>query len=1199
MRTSEHMTRRRRTGAALLVVTTVLSMMALTPPASAAPVPPRYPLSILAGTGTSGTPTAGTATSSRLNEPMGVAVDSSGNVYIADRANHRVEKVTSGGTLSVFAGTSSGGAPTAGAATSSRLNNPSGVAVDSSGNVYIADTYNHRVEKVTPEGVLSIIAGTGTSGAPTAGTATSSRLNQPMGVAVDSSGNVYIADSANHRIEKVTPEGVLSIIAGSGSSGAPTAGTATSSALNTPTGVAVDSSGNVYIADSGNNQVEKVTSGGTLSVFAGTGSAGAPTAGAATSSALWNPSGVAVDSSGNVYIADRDSPRVEKVTSGGTLSVFAGTGVPGTPTAGAATSSKLDTPAGVAVDSSGNVYIANRYAHIVAKVSVGSTISIPGAPTSPVASTTSFSSRGGSASVSFTAPGSDGGSPVINYRVTATDVTNAGRGGQTATGTSSPVSIGGLTVGDSYTFTVAATNGDASYYGAESTATSSIVVVAPTQGDGKLLLTAGIPGTSGYATPGVALATSLNYPGGVAVGSDGTVYINTSYTGGGIYKLGSDGMLTRFAGDDSGSCPTGAGPALSAKLPNSGTAVTMAVDSHGNLYVPLPLFSCPMVVKITPAGALSIVAGTGVSGAPTEGTATSSKLSGPKGVAVDSADNVYITDSSNRVVKVTAAGQLSFFAGTGVSGTATAGAASSSKLNGPTGIAVDSADNVYIADSGNYRVEKVTPAGQLSFYAGTGVQGASTEGAATSSRLGNPIGLAIDPSGNLFIGDDYYLSYRVSKVTPAGQLSFYAGNGSGGLSTFGSSATSTPVEHPASLAAASNGDLYMVEFYKGVVAMVMAAAAPSAPAAPTSLVATPGNGSASIAFTAGSDGGAAITNYKYSTDNGVNWTTRSPSATTSPISITGLTNGTTYNVKFRAVNTAGDGAVSDAVSVTPRTVPAAPSVTVVAPGNGSASIAFTAGSDGGAAITNYKYSIDNGVNWITRPAPSTSSPLVITGLTNGTTYFVQLRAVNAAGDGTASTAVPVGPRTTPAAPSVTSVTAGNGSASVAFTPGSNGGVAVSKFQYRVGAGSWVDAGTSSPIAVTGLTNYTTYSIQVRAMNIAGGGAASTAVSVRPKASGPSIGVAYSSGKNGAFVGFTFVRPTGSTLVGFTVRAYTKGTSTLVSSCQILANGRSCYIGSLVSGTEYDIRAQGYFRLPGSSAVRETFESATSRVRVNN
>ena len=135
--------------------------------------------------------------------------------------------------------------------------------------------------------------------------------------------------------------------------------------------------------------------------------------------------------------------------------------------------------------------------------------------------------------------------------------------------------------------------------------------------------------------------------------------------------------------------------------------------------------------------------------------------------------------------------------------------------------------------------------------------------------------------------------------------------------------------------------------------------------------------------------------------------------------------------------------------------------------------------------------------------------------------------------------------------------------------------------------------------MSGLTNYTTYSIQVRAMNIAGGGAASTAVSVRPKASGPSIGVAYSSGRNGVQVGFAFVRPTGSTLVGFTVRAYTKGTSTVISSCQILANGRSCYIGSLTSGTEYDIRAQGYFRLLGESTVRETLESATSRVRVNN
>jgi len=162
------------------------------------------------------------------------------------------------GTLSIFAGTGNGGTPTAGPATGSALQGPAGVATDPAGNVYIADTFNNLVEKVTPTGTLSIFAGTGYGGTPTPGPATSSDLSVPCGVTVDSSGNVYIADTFNNLVEKVTQGGTLSIIAGTGNQGAPTAGPATSSALFYPTGVATDSTNNVFIVDAYNNLVEKV-----------------------------------------------------------------------------------------------------------------------------------------------------------------------------------------------------------------------------------------------------------------------------------------------------------------------------------------------------------------------------------------------------------------------------------------------------------------------------------------------------------------------------------------------------------------------------------------------------------------------------------------------------------------------------------------------------------------------------------------------------------------------------------------------------------------------------------------------------------------------------------------------------------------------------------------------------------------------------
>lgn len=193
----------------------------------------------------------------------------------------------------------------------------------------------------------------------------------------------------------------------------------------------------------------------------------------------------------------------------------------------------------------------------------------------------------------------------------------------------------------------------------------------------------------------------------------------------------------------------------------------------------------------------------------------------------------------------------------------------------------------------------------------------------------------------------------------------------------------------------------------------------TAPAAPTITGITPGDQQLSVAFTAGADGGSAITNYKYSTDGGSSFTAVSPAATTSPILITGLTNGTAYNVQIKAVNAIGDGTATASTSGTPRTTPSAPTITTITPGNELLSVAFTAGADGGSAITNYKYSIDNGANFITRSPASTASPLVISGLTNATAYDVKLLAINAAGDGAASTAV----SGTPEAPVTPTITA--------------------------------------------------------------------------------------------------------------------------------------------------------------------------------
>lgn len=341
------------------------------------PGPQPGTLSIIAGDGESGEPTPGPATSTDLGLPTDVALDSHGNLYITDLNNEVVEKLTPSDQLSIVAGqVGQSGSPAPGPATSSELDfagECGGVAVDKSGDLFIADCGNDVVEEVTPSGQLSMIAGqVDQSGSPTPGPATSSDLDDPAGVAVDGHGNVYIADDGNDVIEEVTPSGQLSIIAGQvGQDGEPTPGPATQSDIGV-SDIAADSAGDVYIADGDNNVVEEVTPSGELSIKAGqVGQSGTPTPGPATDSELdFGDCGqVAVNSAGSLYVADCSNDAVEEVTPTGQLSVIAGQpGESGAPTPGPATSSDLDGPTGIAVDEAGDVYIADSGNAVVEEV---------------------------------------------------------------------------------------------------------------------------------------------------------------------------------------------------------------------------------------------------------------------------------------------------------------------------------------------------------------------------------------------------------------------------------------------------------------------------------------------------------------------------------------------------------------------------------------------------------------------------------------------------------------------------------------------------------------------------------------------------------------------------------------------------------------------------------------------------------------
>ena len=329
----------------------------------------------------------GPATATELYSPSSVAIDGSGNVYITDQSNARVRKVNISGIISTFAGNGTlGFLGDGGPAIAAELNGTGGVAVDASGNVYIADDNNNRVRKVNTAGVISTFAGNGTSGFfGDGGPATTAELSSPNGIAVDGSGNIYIADYSNNRIRIVNTLGVINTFAGNGIAGFfGDGGPATAAELHGPTSIAVWG-GNVYIADNSNHRIRIVNTSGVISTFAGNGTAGFfGDGGPATSAEILSLQGVCTDGSGNVYISDEANNRIRKVNTSGIISTFAGNGTGGFfGDGGPATAAEIYLPIGICSDGISNIYIADRANERVRMVS-GTTSSI-----APITGTTS------------------------------------------------------------------------------------------------------------------------------------------------------------------------------------------------------------------------------------------------------------------------------------------------------------------------------------------------------------------------------------------------------------------------------------------------------------------------------------------------------------------------------------------------------------------------------------------------------------------------------------------------------------------------------------------------------------------------------------------------------------------------------------------------------------------------------------------
>lgn len=659
-----------------------------------------YSFRTLAGWSGAGS-TDGTGRNARFLFPLGAAVDAAGNLFVADTRNHTIRKISPTGEVTTLAGLAGERGSADGVGTAARFNRPQAPAIDRSGVLYVADLSNHTIRRISPTGEVTTIAGVAGSDGSADGTGSDARFNSPRGIAVDAFGNLYVTDGGNDTIRRITAAGVVTTIAGLAGTSGSADGSGSTARFNSPNGIAVDATGIVYVADVSNHTIRTIN-GDVVTTFAGTAGSSGSTNATGRAARFNNPSGLTVDGGGNVYVVDSGNHALRKITRDGVVTTLAGrAGFVGA-VDGTGTSARFFRPdVGIGIDSAGTLYVGDTSNHTVRRITSAGVV-------------TTLAGQAGSGA----ADGAGAAARFLQPWGIAVDRS------------------GNVYVADQFNHTIRK--------------------ITPA---GAVTTLAGLAGTQG-TTDGNGGAARFRYPEHLAVDSTGTIYVadSNNHT---IRRITAAGDVSTFAGlaGTSGSAD-GVGSAARFNVPTG-----VAVDGSGVIYV--GDHSNHTIRRITPSGEVTTVAGLPRSAGSVDGVGSAARFDRLNGIAVDSAGVVYVADSNNHAIRrITAGGVVSTLAGLpGRAGSAD-GTGGEARFDYPQGVVVDPAGNLYVTDSRNATIRRVTPDGVVTTVAGLARDPNTTDGAASIARFYNPTAIAIDNNGVLFIADTDNNTIRVGTPTP-------------------------------------------------------------------------------------------------------------------------------------------------------------------------------------------------------------------------------------------------------------------------------------------------------------------------------------------------------------------------------------------------------------------------------------------------